>query len=81
VFSAGRWGATLAWKLAFVTAVLAMGGVHDFWLGPRATRLARENAPASVRERSRRVASLLGRLTLLFALAIVAFAVALVRGG
>ena len=76
----GRWGSILALKLAFVVAVLAMSAVHDFWLGPRAVRRARENAPPSERERSRRAASLLGRATMLLALAIMAFAVALVRG-
>lgn len=77
---AGRWGATLALKLSFVGAVLTMGLVHDFWLGPRAVRLAREGASPQVRERWRRMASMLGRATLLIALAIVALAVGLVRG-
>jgi len=77
---AGAWGRTLAWKLAFVAAVLAMSVVHDFWLGPMATRLARQGAPAETREHARRWASRLGRATLLCALAIVALAVSLVRG-
>ena len=53
--------------------------VHDFWLGPRATRLAREDAPAAVRERWRRVASWMGRTTFLLSLAVMALAVTLVR--
>lgn len=76
----GRWGATLALKLSFVLAVLVMSGVHDFWLGPRAVRRARQDASPAEREKTRRVASFLGRATMLLALAIVAFAVALVRG-
>ena len=75
----GRWGATLALKLSLVALIVLMSGVHDFWLGPRATRLARENAPAEVRETSRRVASWMGRTTFLLALAVVALAVTLVR--
>lgn len=77
---AGPWGHTLAAKLAFVALVLTFGAVHDFWLGPAATRLARENAPPEQRERYRRGASLLGRASLLLALVIVALAVKLVRG-
>ena len=76
---AGRWGTTLALKLAFVTLIVAMSAVHDFWLGPRATRLAQEDAPASVREKWRRVASWMGRTTFLLALAVIALAVTLVR--
>lgn len=77
---AGPWGHTLAAKLAFVLLILAFSAVHDFWLGPRATRLAREGAPAEQRERYRRAASMLGRASLIFALVILALAVKLVRG-
>jgi uncharacterized membrane protein len=75
----GRWGATLALKLAFVVVIVALSSVHDFWLGPRASRLARDNAPATQRERSRRIASVMGRTTFVLALAVVALAVTLVR--
>jgi uncharacterized membrane protein len=75
----GRWGMTLALKLAFVTLILTVSAVHDFWLGPRATRLAEENASAAERERWRRVASYMGRTTFLLSLAVLALAVALVR--
>lgn len=76
----GDWGHTLALKLLFVASVLALGVVHDFWLGPRATRLARENAAPETRERARLVASWMGRGSLLLALAIVALAIKVVRG-
>jgi putative copper export protein len=76
---AGRWGMTLALKLSFVALILAMSAVHDFWLGPRATRLAAENATPQVREKWRRVASWMGRVTFMLALAVVALAVTLVR--
>ena len=76
---AGAWGTALALKLVLVTLIVAMSAVHDFWLGPRATRLAREKAPESQRERGRRIASMMGRTTFLLALAVVALAVTLVR--
>lgn len=76
---AGRWGTTLALKLSLVALIVALSAVHDFWLGPRATRLARENAPESQREKGRRIASMMGRTTFLLALAVVALAVTLVR--
>ena len=44
----GHWGGALAMKLAFVTVIFALSAVHDFWLGPKATRLAREGAPAAL---------------------------------
>lgn len=75
----GRWGTTLALKLSFVTVILVMSAVHDFWLGPRATRLAADGAPPEVREKWRRVASWMGRITFLLSLAVIALAVTLVR--
>jgi hypothetical protein len=53
--------------------------VHDFWLGPKATRLAREGAPAAERESARKLASVLGRVTFTLALGVVAIAITLVR--
>jgi uncharacterized membrane protein len=76
---AGPWGHTLALKLIFVLVLVASSAVHDFYVGPSATRLARENAPPQRREAFRRAASWMGRASLLLALAIVALAVALVR--
>lgn len=76
---AGRWGASLAMKLAFVVVIFGLSGVHDFWLGPRSTRLAREGAPEEERERARKLASVLGRVTFTFALGVVAIAITLVR--
>ncbi len=75
----GRWGTTLALKLALVTVIVALSAVHDFWLGPRATRLAQEGAPAETREQSRKMASIMGRVTFLIALIVVGLAVTLVR--
>ena len=74
-------GRLLGHKLALVAVILALSAVHDFLVGPRAAALLRD-APESARARAwRRAASWMGRLNLLFALAVVALAVALVRGG
>ncbi len=75
----GPWGHALAWKLGFVGLVLLVNAVHDFYLGPRATKLI-EAGEASA-ETTRRAASYLGRLTALFSVAILILAVLLVRGG
>lgn len=75
----GPWGRALAWKLGFVGLVLVVNAVHDFYLGPRTTRLL-ESDDASA-ESVRRAASYLGRLTTLLSLVILALAVILVRGG
>jgi uncharacterized membrane protein len=76
---AGPWGHVLAAKLSLVALIAVLSALHDFWLGPMATRLARENAPPETRERFRRIASMMGRGTLLLALVVVALAVTLVR--
>lgn len=77
---AGPFGHTLATKLVLVLALLVLGVVHDFWLGPRATILAREKPNSPERERARKIASWMGRTSMLLALAVVALAVMLVRG-
>lgn len=77
---AGSWGHALALKLTFVLLIVLSSIIHDFYVGPKATRLAREGAPADQRERLRRTASWMGRMTLLLALTVVAIAVTLVRG-
>jgi uncharacterized membrane protein len=76
---AGPWGHTLALKLSFVGAIVVLSGLHDFWLGPKAVRMARDDAPPEARERFRRIASMMGRATMLLALAVIALAVTLVR--
>lgn len=78
---AGAWGHALAGKLFLVTLIIVSSFAHDFYIGPKATRLAREGAPPEQRDRLRRTASWMGRITLLLALAVVAIAVTLVRGG
>jgi hypothetical protein len=79
---AGPFGRALTYKLVLVAIVFVSSAIHDFWLGPLATRqMADPNArPEWVRQVRRRVVWL-ARLNMVLALAIVALAVILVRGG
>ncbi|MBX6378285.1 MAG: DUF4149 domain-containing protein, partial [Clostridia bacterium] len=74
-------GRALVLKLALVVVILALSTVHDFAVGPRATAAARADPASAAAVRLRRLASRLGRLNLLLALAVAALAAALVRGG
>ncbi len=77
---ASPFGRAVVIKLALFAAVLAISAVHDFIIGPRATR-ALECDPRSIgAERLRRAAALLGRADAVLALALIAVAVVLVRG-
>jgi uncharacterized membrane protein len=73
----GPFGRALAIKLGLVFVVLVASAVHDFRLGPRAAA-AIPGSPAALR--LRRTASWIGRLNLLLGVAIVLFAIFLVRG-
>lgn len=64
-FWADGFGRALAYKLASVVVVVALTGVHDV---------------LSLRPQARRLASWLGRLTLIASLLVILFAVWLVRG-
>lgn len=77
----GNWGHTLAVKLTLFLVVLFLSVIHDFVIGPRATRLGRENPHAPESVRLNRLARWIGRVNLLLGLLIVFWAVALVRGG
>ncbi|MDR7472855.1 MAG: hypothetical protein QN146_08760 [Armatimonadota bacterium] len=77
-------GRILAWKLAFVGAMLVRSVLHDFIIGPASARLAQPrpaDAPSSPDRQApalRRAAAWIGRLNLLLALELL-LAVALVR--
>ena len=74
-------GRLLAQKLVLVTAILALSAVHDFVVGPRASALLAA-APGSPRAvRWQHAARWMGRVNLLLAIAVIAMAVALARGG
>lgn len=78
-FWATGFGHALAWKLALVALVLVATVVHEASSGRLLEAL--EHAPdAAATQAARRTASWVGRLVALASLAIVFFAVALVRG-
>ncbi len=73
-------GAVLALKLVLVAVILLMSAVHDFFIGPRAAVLWRDNPASAVTQRFRRYAVQLGRLNLLLALIVIVLGIMLVRG-
>ncbi len=77
---ASPWGRILAIKLALVAVALLLSAVHDFVVGPRATRVLREAPGSEEAGRLRRLAGWMGRSNLLVAVVIVALAIMLVRG-
>jgi copper resistance protein D len=79
---AGSLGRILLVKLLLVLVTLALSAVHDWVLGPAATRLAQQRSrDAQGRAvRLRRRASYVARLNALVALIIILLAVSLVRG-
>jgi uncharacterized membrane protein len=79
-FWATDFGRTLAYKLVAVLLVVLTTAAHDLLFGARAMRRLREEPSSPEAQRTRRMASWLGRSTLLFSLAVLLFAVWLVRG-
>lgn len=71
-------GTALACKLIAVTAMLTVQAVHDFQLGPAATRVA-AGTPLALKLRRR--ASWLARINALFGVIVVVAAVYLARSG
>ena len=73
-------GQTVLVKLAAFLLVLLVSAVHDFLVGPRATKAiaADPRSPRALIERRR--ASLLGRSNIVLALVLVAAGIMLVRG-
>jgi len=76
----GYFGTALAYKLVFVAIILIVSAVHDFYIGPRATRIWKESPTSAKAAVYRLAASWIGRLNLILALAVLACAVMLVRG-
>ena len=77
-FWAHAYGRTLAWKLGLVTSMVAFAALHDFVLGPRASR-HEPGSPFALRARRR--ASWLARLNALLGVLLIAVSVRLARGG
>lgn len=79
-FWRSSFGENLFIKLHLFGAVLVISGLHDFYAGPKAARLIDE-APDSAKTSSmRKFSSWLGRLNLLLGLAILYYAMQLLRG-
>jgi putative copper export protein len=77
---ASAFGQAVLLKLGTFALVLLLSAVHDFAIGPNATR-ALERDPRSAQAAAlRRRASLLGRANVLLALVLVAAGVVIVRG-
>ena len=72
-------GHTLAAKLVAVAAMLGVSAVHDFVIGPAASRAARDRSPRAATLRSR--AAWLARINAGLGVAVVLLAVRLARGG
>jgi copper resistance protein D len=77
-FWALPYGRALAWKLGAVGVMLVVSVLHDFWLGPAASRL-RPGTPAALTARRR--ASWLARGNALAGVVAVLAAGRLARGG
>ena len=74
-------GRLLAEKLGVVTLILVLSAIHDFHVGPRASALLEAEPGAPRTLRWQHAARWMGRINLLLAVAVIAMAVALARGG
>jgi uncharacterized membrane protein len=72
-----RFGVALMWKLVAVTMMLIVQAIHDFSVGPAASR-AQPGTPEAIALRKR--AALLGRASALIGIVVVLAAVKLARG-
>lgn len=73
-------GTLVVVKLGAFLLVLIVSLIHDFVVGPRATRALAAGAQSNEARSERRRASVLGRVNVLLALVLVAAGVMLVRG-
>lgn len=76
-FWATPYGVALAWKLSAVAAMIVVSALHDFVLGPAASRGAGTDSGI----RARRRAALLARVNAALGVVVVIAAVRLARGG
>ena len=77
-FWSSAYGHALAWKLGSVTVLILLSLVHDFVIGPRASRYPAGSAEAS---RYRRLAAWMARASVLVGIVLVLAAVRVARGG
>ncbi len=70
----------LSIKLHLFAIVLIISGIHDFYAGPKAAKLMDEEPDSKKTKKMRKLSSWLGRLNLLLGLAILYYAMRLLRG-
>lgn len=84
LFDASMWrsgfGHILQIKLTLFAMILLLSAVHDFLLGPKATRLLQAEPNSAAAEKLRKQASWFGRINVLLGLVIVSLGTMLVRG-
>ncbi|HEY6722455.1 MAG TPA: DUF4149 domain-containing protein [Polyangiaceae bacterium] len=73
-------GKTVLVKLGAFLVVLVVSALHDFVVGPRATKAIAADARSTDARQQRRRASMLGRINVVLAIVLVAAGVVLVRG-
>ncbi len=73
-------GRAVVIKLSIFAVVLVLSLIHDYSIGPRAVAELERDPASEVSARLRRRASILGRITALLAVVLVALGVILVRG-
>ena len=78
-FWGGPFGSRLRDKLGLVALAVGLSLVHDFWIGPRAARLAAGDRPGDA-AKLRKWASWIGRVNLLLVVGVLFLSVVLVRG-
>ena len=78
LFWSSRYGHALAWKLGSVLVILVLGAIHDFVIGPLASKYP-AGSPEAVRYR--RAAAWMARVGALVGIVLVVAAVRLARGG
>ncbi|MDZ7657714.1 hypothetical protein [Fodinibius sp.] len=73
-------GGNLFIKLLIFALVLIMSGIHDFYAGPKAAKLMDKEPNSDKTKKMRNISSWLSRLNLLLGLAILYYAMRLLRG-
>ena len=79
-FWTSTFGSRLAMKISLFALILVMSAIHDFFVGPRATKLLMENPDNPAAAQVRKSASWVGRINLLLGLIVVYLAVSMIRG-
>jgi len=83
-FSSGMWtgffGEILFVKLHFAALIFLASGIHDFYIGPRATLIWKKDPDSPQAMKWRKTASWFGRLNFVMSLAALLCGIMLIRG-